>query len=282
MMARGPRNARVYVTYNPTVEIWLVVDGNKRNITNNPNPRAMAVKVRSTTLAMELDKQIPNPCPSRGQLRQTIKRCPPGTGRTQPRRARTHLRNIRTLRRAAQMALMNLAQNICPENASTPCANLGNLMRPKAMWDWDMVNVPTAGFNWQPFVWKKVKWVAFIPELGADGTSASGATLFLRFIGGVNTDEAGHVLGKQWGGSGARTFGNVFPQERTSNRSAMNLRDNAVKRLLGNGPSCLCVKITLLYSNPMRPHRPMQVRYEVWEIGVKSNDPLFTLPFNNP
>jgi hypothetical protein len=149
------------------------------------------------------------------------------------------------------------------------------------MWDWDMVNVTTAGFNWQPFVWKKVKWVAFIPEQGAAGTDASGATAFLRFIGGVNTDDAGHVLSKQWGGSGARTFGNVFPQEQRSNRGEMNRRDNAVKALLGNGP-CVCVKITLLYTNPGRPHRPAQIQYEVWENGTKSTDPLFTQPFNNP
>ncbi len=170
--------------------------------------------------------------------------------------------------------------------AGTPCSGLVNNPEPKATWDWEIVPITQAGSNWQPFDWKKVKSMAAIPKLQSGGSGASGATAFLRFIGGVNqtTEDAGHVLGRQWGGKGGRTLGNVFPQNQTSNRSAMNLRDNAVKRLQQAGSFGVCIKITLQYNDPApaHQHRPSAILYETWNNGTKSNDPLFTTAFENP
>jgi hypothetical protein len=165
-------------------------------------------------------------------------------------------------------------------NASAPCGDaLAKMTRPKAKWEWDKVPIAQAGSNWQPFTWLRVKSMVAIPEIGATGSVASSSTAFLRFIGGVNQDDAGHVLGKRWGGSGKLADGNVFPQNIRSNRGEMNKRDNAVEHMLGDG-SCVCIKISLMYDS--NANRPSKILYEAWVNGMQSTDPLFTQPFDNP
>jgi hypothetical protein len=86
----------------------------------------------------------------------------------------------------------------------------------------------------------------------------------VKTVVGVAADDAGHVIGRQLGGS--RRFnqvpdGNIFPQNLTINRGAMVTQENSIMAAYDAGDD-VCGMVTLVYEDD-NATRPSNVIYTI-------------------
>lgn len=128
------------------------------------------------------------------------------------------------------------------------------------------------------------------------GTHASTpAQRWARCLAGVDPtatppgDDAGHVIAKDLGGSGAGPDNiynpqpdfNIYPQHPGTNRVIQRTREGRVKRVAEAG-NRVCIQVFLRYnqsSDPLYPARPTSIIYDVWVNGVLNPDLGPTLNF---
>ena len=101
------------------------------------------------------------------------------------------------------------------------------------------------------------------PDAVGTGTTQE-AREFVRSLG-KNTDDAGHAIGRQLGGLGGRTSGNVFPQAPNINRGAYRDFENMLREKLDGGAN-INVKVKFDYKGAST--RPYKVVYKA-EINGK-------------
>ncbi len=160
---------------------------------------------------------------------------------------------------------------------SDPCADAG-LQQGYTAADFDRTTVSLVDENGRNFSLHKVMSVlAWLNTAsGTDATTA--ATNFVRFIGKPN-DDAGHVIGRQFGGRGGKRSGNIFPQQPLpGNRTTQRTRENQLAAAIDRPGKRVCVELSLDYNDPNLPHRPSSVNYEAWIDGVKQNYPSIRNP----
>ncbi|MBE0625492.1 MAG: DNA/RNA non-specific endonuclease [Burkholderiales bacterium] len=121
------------------------------------------------------------------------------------------------------------------------------------------------------------------PPRGQGTNTAS--RLWVRRIGGRQSDQAGHVIARRFGGS--RIFngpdGNLFPQNPTVNMGYMNVFDGIAAEKHREGCD-VCVHIALDYGSPsdMRPHTVLYT-YLYRSVGAtRFNPPIGPVQLPNP
>ncbi|HEV8379258.1 MAG TPA: RHS repeat-associated core domain-containing protein [Tepidisphaeraceae bacterium] len=111
------------------------------------------------------------------------------------------------------------------------------------------------------------------------------ATMWARSIGnnGMAKDDAGHVIGRQFGGTTFfnSPFGNIFPQELRSNRVLLNQYDGKVATLHASGCDvCVSIKLSYTCATATRPNAifyfsiyrpPGAGRFQLGPIGLIPN-----------
>jgi hypothetical protein len=131
---------------------------------------------------------------------------------------------------------------------------------------------------------KVIKSVRFLLKDSSVIASFSGGTKpdddaqeWIKEVVGMDCDDPGHALGKQFGGPG--TIDNVYPQHCYANQTWQRTRENKVKAVVEKPgtPSMpaacrVCVFISLDYDPAAKFYyraRPIAVNYEVWVDGVE-------------
>lgn len=152
-------------------------------------------------------------------------------------------------------------------------------------------NRPTGAPRWET---ERVFWSvrALLKNQGVaiDGTGGSEPDDEVRdwvqnTVGRVD-DDAGHVIGARFGGTGAE--GNIYPQGRETNRITQNTREDRLSIQLWSTTvkSCrVCVQITAIYANvnngpTFYRARPTGFAYRIWVDDMEFEP--FNAVFGNP
>lgn len=108
------------------------------------------------------------------------------------------------------------------------------------------------------------------------GTATNQASRdFARGLGRAD-DDAGHAIGKQLGGKGGKTSGNIFPQNSSVNRGQFRDFENEVYSHVSRG-NTVTARVRPQYSSS-RSTRPCRVCYQVEQDGKT----IFSRLFDNP
>jgi len=111
------------------------------------------------------------------------------------------------------------------------------------------------------------------PQHIGTGSSTNDATRLFARIFGNSTDDAGHAIGKNLGGSGT-DVSNIFPQAPGVNRGAYRVFEQQIARAVQAGDE-VYVRVVPQYSTPTAT-RPFQVLYQ-----VRINGQTVTRAFSN-
>jgi hypothetical protein len=108
------------------------------------------------------------------------------------------------------------------------------------------------------------------------------ATLWARSVGKPD-DDAGHAIGFQFGGSGRKASGNIFPQNPYANQRIQGGIERTISNFAKKNPDgCVTILLTFYYENPKLPQRPTAVRYS-YVLGDKTGATVSAaITINNP
>jgi RHS repeat-associated protein len=107
------------------------------------------------------------------------------------------------------------------------------------------------------------------------GTSTNAASRSFARKRGYNTDDAGHVIGKQLGGLGGAKSGNIFPQNRSVNRGEYAQFENEIAEHVKSTGQSVPVNIIFVYKGGSA--RPIRVKY-----NAIINGKVHSRIFDNP
>ena len=91
---------------------------------------------------------------------------------------------------------------------------------------------------------------------------------------GVKTDDAGHIFGRQLGGSGRDPI-NIFPQNPRINQYQFRMFEGRIKDAVmkGGAGAKADARIVLTYGDSGHPTRPSKITYTVTLRGVSAGVP---------
>lgn len=186
---------------------------------------------------------------------------------------------------------LTAAKNACPEDpsccdepsaASDPCGTASpslTLNARRCRYRRIRVNLNRTGGG--PPDWQEIQVIASARFLakndGVKGNFVGGtapnisARQWVQNEVGFPTDDAGHVIGEQFGGRGI--IANVFPQQSDANQVVQRTRENRIMAKIKDSSTCrVCIHVLFDY-DPENARltwyraRPTTVRYLVWIDG---------------
>jgi hypothetical protein len=89
-------------------------------------------------------------------------------------------------------------------------------------------------------------------NLGGGSATNRASRAFARRLGNA-TDDAGHAIGNNLGGSGGARSGNIFPQNLTINRGAYNQFEQEIAEAVANGSTAFVRVIPHYHTGSTRP-----------------------------
>ncbi|MDP4147179.1 MAG: DNA/RNA non-specific endonuclease [Bacillota bacterium] len=113
------------------------------------------------------------------------------------------------------------------------------------------------------------------PETIGKGTATSEQARDLAQNLGKNNDDAGHAIGKNLGGLGGATSGNIFPQNLSMNRGEYSQFEQKVVDYINTTGKSVEIKVTPKYTGGST--RPFEIDYTTTIDGVTT-----TTTFANP
>jgi hypothetical protein len=110
-------------------------------------------------------------------------------------------------------------------------------------------------------------------HIGTGTGTTEAARLFARSLGKI-TDDAGHAIGKNLGGLGGRSSGNIFPQAPSVNRGAFRQFEQQVAKQVAAGKDTFVRVVPKFEGSATRPH---EIVYQ-----VRIDGKTITRTFGNP
>lgn len=136
---------------------------------------------------------------------------------------------------------------------------------------WGLIIIPQLTYNPNGTICTATATIT-IADLGTGTGTNSSSRKYARTLG-VSTDDAGHIIGKQLGGTGGKA--NIFPQNLRINRGEYAQFEGRVANLVSESGS---VSINISFEYDDGGTRPSKINYDVTSIDGKR----LTQSFKNP
>ncbi len=112
--------------------------------------------------------------------------------------------------------------------------------------------------------WFRIDSWADLAALAAEGKRTSSDTVTWARRVGHPTDEAGHVIPREFSGNRkVGEDGNIVPMSGRANNSNGQRISNLIKKLHKNGTETVCARVIFEYTDTMYRYRPRFIRWEL-------------------